>query len=94
MYNSVHMEIVSSNRLPLDHHAEEEEEEEDGGGVKVLETKLKELRFDQEEPGLGHSSFGLKKKLLRLEFKVITGLIFLTSFTPFTLLTNLMGLQR
>ncbi|CAL5365043.1 unnamed protein product [Camellia sinensis] len=43
-----------------------------GGGVKVLETKLKELRFDQEEPRLGHSSFGLKKKLLRLEFKVIT----------------------
>ncbi|KAF5959021.1 hypothetical protein HYC85_000230 [Camellia sinensis] len=64
------MEIVSSNRFPLDHHAEEEEE--DGGGVKVLETKLKGLRFDQEEPGLGHSSFGLTKKLLRLEFKVIT----------------------
>ncbi|CAL5365025.1 unnamed protein product [Camellia sinensis] len=68
------MEIVSSNRFPLDHHAEgkAEEEEEDGGEVKVLETKLKGLRFDQEEPGLGHSSFGLTKKLLRLEFKVIT----------------------
>ncbi|CAL5363209.1 unnamed protein product [Camellia sinensis] len=37
-----------------------------------METKLKELRFDQEEPGLGHSSFGLTKKLLRLEFNVIT----------------------